>query len=75
MDRLDKNEVYVALPGRTGKYLLRRGPVASWIRARLYRPSSAAMLPLAIERAYQGDWRIVWTAFDLGQIDFKNHFS
>ena len=59
MNRLARDEVYVALPGRTGRHLLRRGPVASWIRARLYRPSSAAILPLAIERAYHGDWRMV----------------
>jgi pimeloyl-ACP methyl ester carboxylesterase len=35
---------------------LHRGRFAEWVRARLYRPSSAAILPWVIHRAYQGDW-------------------
>lgn len=57
MDRLDRGQVQVTLPGQAGRHVLRRGPVAAWIRARLYRPSSAAELPYAIDRADRGDWQ------------------
>ncbi|MDO6413513.1 alpha/beta fold hydrolase [Sphingomonas sp. BIUV-7] len=57
LDRLERGAVRVALPGQPGIHTMRRGPVAAWIRSRLYRPSSAAALPAAIDRAYAGDWQ------------------
>ncbi|RJF85320.1 alpha/beta fold hydrolase [Sphingomonas cavernae] len=57
LGRLDRGEVRVSLPGRPGRHVLHRGPVAAWVRSRLYRPSSAAELPWAIHRAYGGDWQ------------------
>jgi pimeloyl-ACP methyl ester carboxylesterase len=54
--RLDAADVRVPLAGRTGTALLYRGRVAEWIRGKLYRPKSAAILPWVIHRAYLGDW-------------------
>jgi len=54
--RLDSGSVRVALPGRDEKATLNRGRFIEWLRARLYRPSSATALPWTIHRAYLGDW-------------------
>ncbi|MGH6615719.1 alpha/beta fold hydrolase [Sphingomonas sp.] len=55
--RLDQGEIRTTL-ARDGKaQVLRRGPVASWVRSRLYRPASAAILPWAIHQAYLGNWQ------------------
>ena len=54
--RLDSGSVIVPIPGRDEKATLDRGRFAEWVRARLYRPSSASILPWAIHRAYLGDW-------------------
>ena len=59
VNRLDRGEVRIRLPESSAPLVLHRGPVASWIRAQLYRPSSAAALPAAIDRAYRGDWSII----------------
>lgn len=56
MARLDSGSVRVAVPGRTDSVPLHRGRVAEWIRSRLYRPSSAVILPSLIHQAYIGDW-------------------
>lgn len=49
----------MTLSGGRREFVLRTAPAVAWIRARLYRPSSAATLPWAIHRAYQGDWSII----------------
>jgi pimeloyl-ACP methyl ester carboxylesterase len=54
--RLESGVVRVSIPGRTGTVPVRRGRVAEWFRAKLYRPHSAAILPWMIHRAYVGDW-------------------
>lgn len=54
--RLDSGAVRVAVPGRAGTVPLHRGRVVEWLRARLYRPASAALVPWLIHRAYEGDW-------------------
>ena len=54
--RLVSGSVSVSLPGSTEKAVLHRGRFAEWVRFRLYRPSSAAILPWVIHRAYLGDW-------------------
>jgi pimeloyl-ACP methyl ester carboxylesterase len=56
MLRLDSGTVRVAVPGRSEKAPLYRGRVAEWLRSKLYRPSSAAVLPWLIHRAFAGDW-------------------
>ncbi len=53
--RLDAG-VRVSVPGVGEKLALDRGRVAEWFRSKLYRPSSATILPWAIHRAYGGDW-------------------
>jgi pimeloyl-ACP methyl ester carboxylesterase len=55
--RLDRGEVRVKLMRDGDAHILRRGPVASWVRAKLYRPASAAILPWAIHQADQGNWQ------------------
>jgi pimeloyl-ACP methyl ester carboxylesterase len=54
--RLDSGSVIVPVPGRDEKATLDRGRFVEWVRSRLYRPSSASMLPWVIHRAYLGDW-------------------
>jgi len=54
--RLDSGTVSVSIPGSAAMATLNRGRVAEWMRSRLYRPQSAAMLPWIIHRAYAGDW-------------------
>ena len=54
--RLDSGAVRVSIPGSAEKAPLYRGRVAEWMRSRLYRPKSAAMLPWLIHRAYAEDW-------------------
>ncbi len=54
--RLDSGSVIVPVPGRNEKATLDRGRFAEWVRSRLYRPSSASILPWVIHRAYLGDW-------------------
>ena len=56
LERLDSGPVQVSLPDVSGKAPLYRGRVAEWIRLKLYRPKSAAILPWIIHRAHQGDW-------------------
>ncbi len=46
----------ISIPGSTGTMLLHRGRVAEWFRSRLYRPTSAALLPWLIHQAYLGNW-------------------
>lgn len=54
--RLESGEVQVSIPHRADTVQLSRGRVAEWIRAKLYRPKSASILPWVIHRAYAGDW-------------------
>jgi pimeloyl-ACP methyl ester carboxylesterase len=54
--RLETGAVRVSLPRRADPVPLARGRVAEWIRSRLYRPRSAAVLPWMIHRAFEGDW-------------------
>jgi pimeloyl-ACP methyl ester carboxylesterase len=56
MQRLERGEARARLAGHGGTFSLHTAPVAAWLRAHLYRPSSAAMLPWAIHRAHAGDW-------------------
>jgi len=53
--RLDAGEVRVAVPGAE-RAPLARGRVVEWLRARLYRPRTAAEVPSLIHRAHGGDW-------------------
>jgi pimeloyl-ACP methyl ester carboxylesterase len=48
--------VSVLVPGSIGKGRLERGRVAEWIRSKLYRPKSAAVVPWLIHQAYLGNW-------------------
>ncbi len=48
--------VRVSIAGVGDELPLDRGRVAEWFRSKLYRPSSATILPWAIHRAYGGDW-------------------
>lgn len=54
--RLDAGSVYVRVPGTGETVTLHAGRVAEWIRAQLYRPATAAILPWAIHRASEDDW-------------------
>jgi hypothetical protein len=54
--KLDSSAVRVSVPGHAGTWVLHRGRVAEWLRTSLYRPGSAADVPWAMHRAYQGDW-------------------
>jgi pimeloyl-ACP methyl ester carboxylesterase len=54
--RLASGEVRVSIPHRADTVQLSRGRVAEWIRAKLYRPKTASILPWVIHRAYAGDW-------------------
>jgi len=56
MRQLDQGHASVTFVGSNEAFAIRTAPAAAWIRARLYRPSSAAILPWAIHRAYLGDW-------------------
>lgn len=56
MARLAAGRVKVAVPGDDETVTLTPGRVGEWIRAKLYRPSGAALLPRAIHRAHAGDW-------------------
>ena len=49
--------VRVSLPGTADKAPLAQGRVAEWIRARLYRPKSAAVVPWLLHQAYLGNWK------------------
>ena len=55
LDRLDAGQILVAVPGQAERVPLRRGRVAEWIRAKLYRPKSSADLPWLLHRAFSGD--------------------
>lgn len=54
--RLESGAVRVSVPGHTGTVPLHRGRVVEWLRAKLYRPESAAIVPWLIHRAHAGDW-------------------
>jgi pimeloyl-ACP methyl ester carboxylesterase len=54
--RLEEGTVRVSVPGIPDILLLYRGRVAAWVRSKLYRPSSAAILPWAIHHAFIGDF-------------------
>lgn len=56
VQRISRGEAKVQVTKQGGQFVLHSGPVASWLRAKLYRPSSAAMIPWAVHRAYEGDW-------------------
>jgi pimeloyl-ACP methyl ester carboxylesterase len=56
LSRLQSGTVHVTIPGRATPAPLDRGRVAEWIRSRLYRPKSAALLPWIVHRAFAGDW-------------------
>jgi pimeloyl-ACP methyl ester carboxylesterase len=56
MECLASRRVFVKVPGHSGTITLGQGRVAEWFRSLLYRPSSAARLPLLIDRASKGDW-------------------
>ena len=51
--------VRVSLPGAADRVPLERGRVAEWIRSRLYRPKSAAVVPRLLHQAYLGIWNPV----------------
>ncbi len=55
MHQLDA-QVRVRMTGQASAVELSRGRVVEWMRSKLYRPSSAAILPWAIHRAHAGDW-------------------
>jgi pimeloyl-ACP methyl ester carboxylesterase len=57
MQRLRRGEAKALIEGYRSPIVMDAGPAAGWIRAKLYRPSSAAELPWAIHRAYNGDWK------------------
>jgi pimeloyl-ACP methyl ester carboxylesterase len=57
LTRLETGNVRVSVPGHASTVQMHRGRVAEWLRALLYRPSSAAALPWTIHRAYEGDWQ------------------
>ena len=73
LTRLNSGAVRVSIPGRSDTVLLRGGRVAEWIRAKLYRPNSAAILPWVIHRAYLGDWSPIVEGIlsDTGDPDFS----
>jgi pimeloyl-ACP methyl ester carboxylesterase len=48
--------VRVSVPGVAEAVPLYRGRVAAWVRSKLYRPGSAAILPWAIHLAFTGDF-------------------
>jgi pimeloyl-ACP methyl ester carboxylesterase len=54
--RLESGAVRVSVPGHADTVPVHRGRVVEWIRGKLYRPGSAAVLPWLIHRAYVGDW-------------------
>jgi len=54
--RLDAGAVRVSVPGAATAMPLYGGRVAAWVRSKLYRPSSAAILPRAVHHAYIGDF-------------------
>ena len=54
--RLDAGEVRVPVPGGAPQAALGRGRAVEWLRAKLYRPGSAAELPWLIHQAHGGDW-------------------
>jgi pimeloyl-ACP methyl ester carboxylesterase len=56
MRQLDAGTVRVSIPAAAEKATLYRGRVAEWMRSKLYRPKSAAILPWMIHRARAGDW-------------------
>jgi hypothetical protein len=57
--RLDSGSVRLTLPGYAQSVPLARGRVIEWLRARLYRPSSAVELPWLIHSAYRDDWTAI----------------
>lgn len=56
LERLGSGAVSVSLPGVAGSVPLNRGRVVEWLRSSLYRPATAADVPLLIHRAYNDDW-------------------
>jgi pimeloyl-ACP methyl ester carboxylesterase len=55
--RLEAGKVRVAVPGHSGTFQIHRGRVMEWFRSLNYRPSTAAILPWTIHRAFIGDFR------------------
>jgi pimeloyl-ACP methyl ester carboxylesterase len=55
--QLDAGSVRVPVPGAASLAPLYGGRVAAWIRSKLYRPSSAAILPWVIHQASIGDFK------------------
>ena len=53
--RLEAGTVLASIPGAADAPL-RRGRVVEWLRAKLYRPATAAEVPRLIHDAYAGDW-------------------
>lgn len=56
LKQLDAGTVRVPVPGSATRAVLDRGRVVEWLRARLYRPSTAAELPWLIHQAHAADW-------------------
>ena len=50
-------KISVSIPGVQEPIALDRGRVVEWFRSMLYRPKTAAEVPYAIHRAYEGDWQ------------------
>ncbi|HEU4516204.1 MAG TPA: alpha/beta fold hydrolase, partial [Steroidobacteraceae bacterium] len=53
--RLDAGAVRTPVPGAP-QAILGRGRAVEWLRAKLYRPRTAAELPWLIHQAHGGDW-------------------
>lgn len=54
--QLDSQDIHATVAGQTKAVPLVRGRVVEWLRARLYRPLTAAEIPWLIHQAYQGEW-------------------
>jgi pimeloyl-ACP methyl ester carboxylesterase len=55
LDRLDAGAVRHSIPGAP-QATLHRGRALEWLRAKLYRPRTAAELPWLIHEAHRGNW-------------------
>jgi pimeloyl-ACP methyl ester carboxylesterase len=56
LKRLESGEIRVPVAGAPDGAPLSRGRVVEWMRARLYRPGTAAELPWLIHQAHSGNW-------------------
>ena len=56
LERLESGDVRVTVQGVPENAPLSRGRVVEWLRAQLYRPSTAANVPWLIHTAHSGDW-------------------